>query len=65
MVSIIDIKNNTTIERYTLDYIPQKGDIIDYEVDNKHIQGVVTSITHFLYANYCGKICNDVVIRVY
>lgn len=65
MIIIIDNKTDLSVKIHDDTYIPKKDDVIEYNIGNKHINGIVTSIRHSNYMSIHGDICNDIIITVH
>ena len=65
MIIIIDVKNDTHIKIPNLEYLPHKGDIVEYEDDNTAISGVVTSVIHSIYKSTNNIVYIPIIIKVY
>jgi hypothetical protein len=65
MIIIIDVKDNTHIRIPNLEYLPRKGDIVEYEDDNTAISGVVISVIHSIYKSTNDILYKPIIIKVY
>ena len=65
MIIIIDVKDNTHIRIPNLEYLPRKGDIVEYEDDNTTISGVVISVIHSIYKSTNDILYKPIIIKVY
>lgn len=65
MIIIIDVKDNTHIRIPNLEYLPRKGDTVEYEDDNTAISGVVISVIHSIYKSTNDILYKPIIIKVY
>ena len=62
---VIDIKTDESITLLNNEYSPKKGDIIEFNIGNKHIKGKIIFIRHSFYNSINSSIYKDTIIKVY